>query len=273
MTGVLSFTACGDNGTSTESSADKKPGSSSATTGATSSAPTTDTKKDDTKKGAWGYTGETGPANWGKIAGNETCGTGKEQSPIDLTKAKETEADALTFKYAAAPLKLENNKHTVVASFPEGNTLSIGDAKYALKQFHYHTKSEHSIDGELMPAEFHLVHANEAGNLAVVGVMFKEGKENKALAGFIKNMPAAGKKVELKETINAADILPADKTTFRYDGSLTTPPCTEKVKWHVMKTPLEASPEQLKALYDLFKANNRPVQPLNDRGLAIVKGA
>ena len=122
--------------------------------------------------------------------------------------------------------------------------------------------------GKSFAAELHVVHKSADGNLAVVGLLLQDGAENAALAPFIDNLPA--EKADAKDAgvkINATDFLPAVQTTFRYSGSLTTPPCSEGVNWLVMTTPIELSSAQLGAHEALFEANNRPVQDLNDRSL------
>jgi carbonic anhydrase len=129
---------------------------------------------------------------------------------------------------------------------------------------------EHALNGNLFSAELHIVHKSADGTLAVVGILFEEGAQNEAFQPFVDNLPA--EKSDVKDAgvkINAADLLPAVQTTYRYSGSLTTPPCSEGVHWNLMTTPVELSSEQLNALETLFEeGNNRPVQPLNDRPLA-----
>ncbi|MBM3337724.1 MAG: carbonic anhydrase family protein, partial [Betaproteobacteria bacterium] len=120
-----------------------------------------------------------------------------------------------------------------------------------------------------MAANF--VHRAGDSKLAVVGVLFKLGKENATLKPVFDNMPKkAGLTFELKE-INPAELLPADPTYFSYVGSLTTPPCTEDVKWHVMRQPIEISYAQLAAFKKLYKMNARPVQPLNGRRVQMLQ--
>jgi carbonic anhydrase len=140
--------------------------------------------------------------------------------------------------------------------------------RYHVVQFHYHAPSEHEINGKRMAAEIHLVHKSADGKLAVIGLLLEEGAENAALSPFINNLPPEKSDVkDVNQQINAADLLPDIQTTFRYSGSLTTPPCTEGVSWLVMTTPIELSSEQLSKIENVSGTNNRPVQPLNDRSL------
>jgi carbonic anhydrase len=198
------------------------------------------------------------------------CGTGKQQSPIDVSSPKEEDLANIVFHYQPSEENILNNGHTVQVNYDAGSYIELDGVRYDVAQFHYHAPSEHSIDGKSFAAELHIVHKSADGTLAVVGILLDEGPQNDALQPFIEKLPA--EKSDVKDAgvkINAADFLPSVQTTFRYSGSLTTPPCTEGVNWLLMTTPVEASAEQLHALEGLFEGgNNRPVQPLNDRPLA-----
>jgi len=216
----------------------------------------------------WGYTGETGPAHWGDL--NEAyhmCKEGKNQSPIDLSGFVEAELPPVGIDYKAVATDDINNGHTVQVNFGKGSTLSIDGKTFTLKQYHFHTPSENTIDGKHFPMEAHFVHADKDGNLAVIAVMFKEGKANPSLQTILNNMPAhVGDKHDLSAAkLNARTLLPANRDYYRFNGSLTTPPCSEGVRWIVMKNPLEASKAQLDAFSRVLGKNNRPVQPINAR--------
>ena len=218
----------------------------------------------------WTYEGEEGPAHWGEIDPTyATCGTGASQSPIDISAPSEKDLANIVFHYQPSEVNILNNGHTVQVNYDEGSYIELDGIRYNVAQFHYHAPSEHAIDGKLFAAEIHIVHKDAKGQLAVVGIMLEEGAENAAFAPFISNLPT--EKTDVKDAgvkINAADFLPAVQTTFRYSGSLTTPPCTEGVHWLVMTTPVELSTAQLSALDALFDDNNRPLQNLNGRPLA-----
>jgi carbonic anhydrase len=216
----------------------------------------------------WTYEGEEGPAHWGEIDPSfAACGTGKSQYPIDVANPLEQDLTNISFHYQPSKVNILNNGHTVQVNYDAGSYIELDNSRYDVVQFHYHAPSEHTLDGESFPAELHIVHRNADGNLAVVGVLLKEGSENAAYQPFIRNLPV--EKTDPKDagvTINAIDLLPPVEMTFRYSGSLTTPPCTEGVNWLLMTTPFELSAQQLIALDSLFEGgNNRPVQPINDR--------
>lgn len=217
----------------------------------------------------WGYQGELGPQNWAALNPNYvSCGEGTEQSPIDLhSNVAPARHPALETDYHTVPLTIFNNGHTIEIEYHEGSTLTVDGHTWDVVQFHFHAHSEHTVDGVTSPLELHIVHRDETGGLAVVGVLIDEGAANPALASIFEHLPA--EKGEPEEVtgveINVADLLPADLAAWRYDGSLTTPPCSEGVRWHVLSTPIEASTEQIAAFTAIFDHNSRPVQPLNER--------
>jgi carbonic anhydrase len=161
-----------------------------------------------------------------------------------------------------------NNGHTVQVNYDTGSYIELNGDRYDLVQFHFHAPSEHSINGRLAEAELHLVHKSAAGNLAVVGILIEAGAENPAFRSTWDNLPAEkGQVQQLSVEVDATGMLPANQETYRYTGSLTTPPCTEGVKWFVMTEAIKMSDTQLAAFTKIFEGNNRPVQPLNGRTL------
>jgi len=215
----------------------------------------------------WGYRGEHGPAKWGDMeAGFSQCKLGKEQSPVDIRNAKKSALPALDFNYKQTNAEAINNGHTIQVSLADGGVLNLDGVSYKLVQFHFHTPSEEKIDGKAYPMVAHLVHQNVEGKLAVVAVLLTQGKENTALDPLFENLPPSeGAKTTLGANFNAVDLLPAERGYFKYVGSLTTPPCSEGVRWQVLKRPVEVSKAQIAAFRKLYQMNARPVQPLNGR--------
>ena len=217
--------------------------------------------------GHWSYTGDTGPEYWGQLNPEyAACGDGKTQSPIDVDNVKEENLVNLAFNYNPSNVNIENNGHTVEVVYDPGSSFSVDGDTYELKQFHFHSPSEHTVDGQFAAIELHMVHETADGKSAVVAVLINQGAANPAFMPVWRHLPAT----ETAETtydikVNAADFLPADQTTFRYAGSLTTPPCTEGVSWFVMIHPVEMSGEQIAAFQAIYDGNHRPVQALNDR--------
>jgi carbonic anhydrase len=223
----------------------------------------------------WSYQGHGRAARWAELdEGFKTCKLGKHQSPINVvTRAVEKSADAkpIGFAYAAGPGEVVNNGHTIQVNLPAAGSVTLDGVEYKLLQFHFHTPSEEKIDGKSYPLVAHLVHKSAQGQLAVIAVLFKAGKENTALKPVFDHLPAKeGETLKLDVAINSADLLPANRAYYAFMGSLTTPPCSEEVRWQVLKTPVELSTSQLAAFRKIYKMNARPVQPLNGRKVLAV---
>ena len=222
----------------------------------------------------WGYEGEVGPENWGSLNEEwELCDTGLEQSPIDVVPEELgfEELPEITFDYQDVDLNVVNNGHTIQVIFPEGSAIEVNDTIYNLLQFHLHSPSEHTAVGQAYPLELHLVHSDEDGNLAVIGVLIEEGDENPAFADLWANLPAESGEPTMIEgvTLNADDLLPDDRGYGTYMGSLTTPPCTEGVTWLVLGATISLSAEQIEAFQAIYNGNARPTQPINDSQLVV----
>lgn len=219
----------------------------------------------------WSYSGEAGPSNWGKLDPEfSLCAAGSCQSPIDLVDAAGQDLPNPVCNYRAGPVGVVNNGHTVQVNCAAGSILMLDGKQYELAQFHFHAPSEHQVAGRSFDAEVHLVHKNAEGKLAVIGVLIRAGADNAALRGLWPHLPAeAGPAKAVDVVFNAADLLPSGRASYRYGGSLTTPPCSEGVSWIVMSTPIEMSTAQLSSLKSIIHTNNRPVQPRNGRPLVL----
>ena len=230
----------------------------------------------------WGYSGEAGPENWAKIDPNNVmCAIGRNQSPIDLAGFIEGDLKPLKLDYGThaaeianhgkvapvGPANIVNNGHTVQVNYLPGSTLTVDGRAFELKQFHFHSPSENTLAGKSFPLEAHLVHADKEGNLAVVALLFNEGAANPFLAKLWDKVPAKkDDKAALAAGLNVSSLLPASKDYYRFNGSLTTPPCTEGVRWLVMKKQATVSKAQVEQFVKAVgHPNNRPVQSVNAR--------
>lgn len=219
----------------------------------------------------WGYKGNEGPESWGAIASDyHLCIDGREQSPINITQASSTGNNTnpvIKAAYNEAPLSIVNNGHTVQVNYTGKSKFEVNGKKYALKQVHFHTPSEHKINGKAAPIEVHFVHQDKQGNLAVVGVFAKQGEENQEIQKIFSNIPSQTGQQETHQNISFSPeaIIPTGSQAFTYNGSLTTPPCSEKVKWVVYQNPIEVSKQQIKTFKKYFDNNARPTQPINNR--------
>jgi len=221
----------------------------------------------------WAYEGALGPTHWGEDDPAEaTCQIGDEQSPIDIHPSRLMQVDWLTpitLKYKPdKDVELVNNGHTFQVNYDQGSRMTFLGKEYELVQFHWHTPSEHTVNGQPAAMELHLVHATPDSfkRLAVLGILIAEGAENPTMAKFWSQIPEkAGPPVKTKIEVSATDLIPKNTRYYNYDGSLTTPPCSQGVQWILLKDPITASPAQIEKFRGLFHENARPVQPIKDR--------
>jgi len=209
----------------------------------------------------WNYA-ENGPSHWEEFS--KTCGTGQHQSPVNIIPGKTVSMnhnyDLSMHEDVTGVAKIIDNGHSIKVTPEQGGSITLHGEKFNLLQFHFHGKSEHTVDGKRYDMVAHMVHQNpETKQLAVVAVFFKEGAASPILDKVINNV---GKSVE----IDPQDLLPADDAHYyHYIGSLTTPPCSENVQWYLLKTPKTASAEQIEHFRKYYVDNERPVQELHDR--------
>ena len=215
----------------------------------------------------WTYAGKQGPAHWSTLDPSFKACSGKSQSPIDLVRFSDVALPPIDFDYRPGGRDFINNGHTVQVDYDPGSRITIDGDVFTLKQFHFHAPSENHVNGQSFPIEAHFVHADANGKLAVVAVMFEQGASNPALDALWSRLPAkAEERHDLSPEFAAAALLPAQRDYYRYDGSLTTPPCSEGVRWLVLKHAVTASAAQIGRLTKVLgHPNNRPVQPLGAR--------
>jgi len=233
-----------------------------------------------------------GPSKWGELTPEfRTCGaiipgfegfqeTGKKQTPIDIVNPQKAFLPPLLPFYLDKPLIIENNGHAIEVPYEaepgqKPSRLVVGLDIYNLVQFHFHAPSEHVVNGQPAAMELHLVHRDVLGNLAVVGILMKIGQNpNRFVDLIMGKAPEEEGAVPINVSINASALLPKSLNYYTYSGSLTTPPCTEGVRWFVLKEPVHVSAVAVAKLHDLiakfpayegFPDNNRPVRPLNGR--------
>lgn len=258
--GLLALlTACGGN-----------PAPDTAPSPATSSPGTPHTSQPSASASAppWSYEGATGPEYWGELdTAAAACGTGTAQSPIDVDADSPLATDPITLNYSPSDFQAHNTAHSVEFQSESPQSIEVAGTTYTFKQLHYHSPSEHTVDGKTREAEFHLVHQSDDGALAVVGVLVDAGERNAAWAPVIDAIPRAQEQDTTVKDMDLSSLLPRTQDHHAYDGSLTTPPCTENVRWLLLREPVEISEEQIRQLRSVHADNNRPTQPLNDRSM------
>jgi carbonic anhydrase len=199
---------------------------------------------------------------------------GVYQSPINILtfETKKSNNYPFTFDLQEQITEVENLIHTVQLDFKPGSTIKIGKDIYHFKQMHFHTPSEHLIDGVTFPMELHIVAISAqytVPHYLVIAMLFKMGKESAFINEFLDAIPYTegkillnGKKsIKLNELLISSDL----KHHYHYKGSLTTPPYTETVNWVVLKKIFEASPEQIKTINAIEGDNARHIEPKDDR--------
>lgn len=198
-----------------------------------------------------------------------TFASGDMQSPINIeTSEAETmsEDGSLTLNYLEDAIDVVDNGHSI--EIEDGGQALIAGRSFELAQFHLHSPSEHTLDGEYFPIELHFVHKAQDGRLAVIAVFFKEGAANATFEEILDDVKANEETtVASGLRLNVSELLPVNKSYYHYLGSLTTPPLTENVEWYVMANPVEVSAEQIAAFNDYYEGNNRDVQPLGERSV------
>ena len=243
-----------------------------------------ETASDDQRDGHgahWGYEADNGPDEWGSMDPEWIlCAEGLEQSPIDLANTTEIELPGVQIDTPSdqevevlnqeGVIEALDNGHTIQINTKTAETMTVGDKTYALVQFHFHAPSEHTVDGEHFPMEMHFVHQADDGALSVVGLLIEEGAHNPGIGPLwaqLAEAPGTATTVQIPAHF-AENIFSGEATgVYHYDGSLTTPPCSEGVKWYVRRTPTQFSKDQIAAFTAFYDHNNRPVQALGNRTL------
>jgi carbonic anhydrase len=207
--------------------------------------------------------GPEGPGHWPGL-----CSTGKMQSPIDIEHAEELRISELKFKYQPVDLDILNdcNRYRVLVKFPDNYWLTVGKKPYFLTEIHFRQPGETSLKGRRPVMSIQFLHFSPEGVFLVIEVPVVAGKENPAIKTLWEHIPEPGKEDKVEGVrINPMDLLPAERSFYRYPGSLTTPPCDEVVMWYVMKNPVELSEAQISEYTKRYHDTARPLQPGNDR--------
>lgn len=205
------------------------------------------------------------PRNWGADGAYPACSIGGEQSPIDLTGAVRAEIDPPVVSWQPQAFRVVNNGHTIQANASPGGFAASAGRKYELQQFHFHTPSEHRWEGKQSAMEAHFVHTGESGNLMVIGVFLEPGGQdaNPTFSALMAAAPKDEGEVVLNAAIDPASLLPKARHFFRYEGSLTTPPCSEVVEWNVLAAPVAVAQSDIERFKQPFPMNARPLQPIH----------
>lgn len=221
----------------------------------------------------WGYEGDTAPELWGGLdASFAVCDVGIEQSPVDLAGAvpgDAAEGGGLDIRWQATEAEVVDNGHTIQINVAEGSSIVLEGREFSLVQFHFHLPSEHTVDGTASAMEVHFVHGAAEGDLAVIGVLMEAGDADATIQGLWDAIPGVDEAPAAVGALDPGTLLPEGRAYYRYQGSLTTPPCSEVVSWVVMTDSISVSQAQIDAFAALYPMNARPVQPLNGREIQL----
>lgn len=223
-------------------------------------------------KTPWDYRGRRGAEHWSALDPRYAiCNAGREQSPIDIRGARKAQLPPLRFEYRSEPIRyVINNGHTIRVNYHDapgtGSFLVVGNRRYQLTQLHFHHPSEERVNGKAYDMVLHLMHRGSGGEIVGVAVFLKIGRANPTLQRLLDHMPATEGQLPVPAVaIDPTAMLPHDTAYYVYMGSVTAPPCTEGVRWIVLKAPVEVSSAQVKAFAELYPDDARPTQPLDGR--------
>ncbi|MDK2819098.1 MAG: carbonic anhydrase family protein [Spirochaetota bacterium] len=213
---------------------------------------------------SWNYN-----SNWGTVS--KKCMEEDHQSPINIittTAITNENKQDLKINYEQVNIaQLENVGYAINALIDDSAIINYKGSNYTLRQFHFHSDSEHTINGKNVPLELHLVHKDENDQLTVLGILFKEGTKNEVFQQFLDSAPTNKTSIDYNQSINIVTLVPQKKSFYSYDGSLTTPGCDTIVNWLVFSEPLTVSAEQI-AQFLVFRSgqkNNRVTQNIGTR--------
>lgn len=210
----------------------------------------------------WGYTGSTGPGEWDKLnSASQACSIGHRQSPIDIVNVEKGALPKLQVKWLPSKGYLLNNGHAIQIGLDNGGSLILDEDEYEFVQAHFHSPSEHWINGQLFPMEAHFVHRNRKSQALAVAVLIAGGGAHEAFGSFASVLPnTADQRHILQGEVSLTSLLPTRLSYWSYSGSLTTPPCSEQVRWIICKEPIHVNDTDIELFRALYPMNARPIQ-------------
>jgi carbonic anhydrase len=217
---------------------------------------------------SWSYSGESAPYYWGEIDhAYSSCKEGSIQSPIDLKKELATPiVQPITFYYEDLAAEAYNDGTTIKLKFNPQDRVEINSKAFYLNQLHFHAKSEHSVNGLFYPVEMHIVHQADDGELLVLAFFIEIDDSRQDHYGFFKQLPKSGQH-QMTNLIKLTKLAAFNGPHFYYLGSLTTPPCHERVHWVIFEKHLFMSGQQLSQFSALYPNNYRPIVPMKQHVL------
>ncbi|KAF8369636.1 hypothetical protein HHK36_032339 [Tetracentron sinense] len=247
------------------------------------SSPTASQEVEDEREFDYDEESDKGPAKWGEIHPEwAMCKNGEMQSPIDLLDERVEELSRLgelKRNYKPSNATIKNRGHDIMLKWVGGaGTIQINGTEYVLQQCHWHSPSEHTINGKRFDLEVHLVHESPDQKTAVVGIMYSIGEPDTFLSKMMNHFEYVAEEEEEERVVgmvNPTDIKMGSIMYYRYIGSLTVPPCTQNIVWTIVGKLRTVSREQVKllrdAVHDFSDTNARPIQPINRRNIHLYR--
>ncbi|XP_022756575.1 alpha carbonic anhydrase 7-like [Durio zibethinus] len=247
------------------------------------SCPATAQEVEDESEFDYSETSGRGPARWGEIHPEwAACSNGTMQSPIDMSNERVeivSHLGRLKRSYNPSNATLRNRGHDMMLRWEGGaGTIEINGTEYVLQQCHWHSPSEHTINGRKYALEVHMVHESADGQVAVVGIMYKIGRPDSFLLSLSDHLATVTDITEGERVVGVIDprhIKIGSRKYYRYIGSLTVPPCHENVVWSIVRKVRTVTREQVRllrvAVHDDSDTNARPPQPINNRSIQLFR--
>lgn len=216
----------------------------------------------------WNYD-SVGPSKWGNLSpAYNLCATGDQQSPVDLRNGITARVAPVRLDWKSGKFTVQNNSHSIEAKVPSGSSVTIGSERFDLTQFHFHSPSEHAVAAKRSAMEVHFVHVHQDGRIAVLGAFLEAGGHNEAFSAVMKVAPAkAGGEAPTESVVDPRQMVPGSLDSWRYEGSLTTPPCSQNVSWIIFTRTVSVAQSDIDTFRKIFPVNARPLQQVNRRYL------
>jgi carbonic anhydrase len=215
----------------------------------------------------WDYVGPAGPQAWATLdPKNALCANGRRQSPIDIRDGLAVDLEPVRFNYQPGRFAVLDDGRTIQVNVAPGSGIDVAGRHYALVRLDFHRPSETSVSGRRFEMSLHLVHSDEEGRLAVVALLVDRGPAQPLVQQVLNNLPLERDEPQQADRpLDPSKLLPADRSYYTFMGSTTAPPCTEGVRWIVMRQPVTMSPEQIELFSRIYPMNARPTQPVDGR--------
>ncbi|TLE00233.1 carbonic anhydrase family protein [Helicobacter muridarum] len=217
----------------------------------------------------WSYEGRKLPQDkWQNNPLYLGCKLGNQQSPINISprQAQQSEATKFTTQYVMAKgVNISIEQHSFQISYPRGSILEINNKKYQLELIRFKTPAENMINSNREIMEAQLFHKDSNGDILIMSIFFTEGLSSSMLTTLVRNLPNEPGKAYFLSNIDVNALLPKDLSSYQFDGSLTVPPCTQGVRWIVLKQTMPVTKSHVDAMRRITKSNARNAQEINDR--------